>query len=355
MTTSPSTLPPVTVPLYVFPDGSGGFKIGINISLDNNPLLMYEFDTGAAGFYAAYSDKYFPQNDSGPTFTQTYSSGITYVGRSVSALVGFEGNPFPAVPLNVAQIEQASRTCKNSAKDFTPAQWQQKVNADQPPLWGNFFGDFGSALCAGNGDCSAILPQLPDGLGNGFIVDVGPYPTDKTPPKGQSWVSKGTLQIGLTEADIAQFSAANSTQMNPVGTTESATPYFSQHLVNGTLTVGQTNPFTGPTTFVFDTGAPSTMIHFGPGITHADLTNYLNGSAIQNGTPVCMTFKEHGWTLQFQAGSTPGVNSAETSALNLAKPPNGYVNTGLQPFFLGRVMFDLQNAVIAFAPYNTDL
>lgn len=44
------------VPLYIFPDSAGGYKIGINVSLNSGQTYqMYEFDTGGQGFWSAYN------------------------------------------------------------------------------------------------------------------------------------------------------------------------------------------------------------------------------------------------------------------------------------------------------------
>lgn len=334
-----STVTPQTLPLYVVPDPQGGFKIGIKVSLDQGKTFnMYEFDTGGTGFYSAYDDQWFPvpkNSPNPPLITQQYSSGIVYNANPVSATITFENSAVPAITADVAQIITAS--CPNK---FTPQQWQNDVNAGTPPLYGAFFGDFGVSLGAGQNGVMAVLPQSTT-LGNGFIIDLGPFPGAKG--------GQGSLQLGLTPDDIASFPykipmLGKNTQNPYPG---SGLPTYAELIAAGTLTLG-TKPFS--TDFVFDTGAPSTMIHYGSVLSQSALGPYVTGKRITKGKSV--GFAASGWGMTFPAGDVLGRNEVGVTALseNTAGKTQGYVNSGLLPFFTGRVMFDVAGGVIGFDP-----
>lgn len=334
-----STPIPQTLPLYVVPDPQGGFKIGIKVSLDGGKTFnMYEFDTGGTGFYSAYDAQWFPipaHSPDPPLITQQYSSGIVYNANPVAATIIFENAAVPPITADIAQIITAN--CPNK---FTPEQWQADVNEGKPPLYGAFFGDFGVSLGAGQNGVMAVLPQSPS-LGNGFIIDLGPFPGAKG--------GQGTLQLGLTPDDVASFRhtvpmQGRNTQATYPG---SGLPSYAELIAAGTLGVG---PLSFRSGYVFDTGAPSTMIHYGSVVSQSALAPHVDGKRIADGTQV--TLGAGNWAMTFQADGTLGLNQVGVTAIseNTAGKTQGYVNSGLQPFFTGRVMFDVAGGTIGFDP-----
>jgi hypothetical protein len=82
------------VPLYIFPDSEGGYKIGINVSLNNGQTYqMYEFDTGGQGFWSAYNTSWFknPVTSGDTVANNSYSSGITYAAQVVTEPITLQG------------------------------------------------------------------------------------------------------------------------------------------------------------------------------------------------------------------------------------------------------------------------
>jgi hypothetical protein len=333
----------VQIPLYhktfVQKTGLIGHKLGIRIGLGGGPKKLYEFDTGAPGFYAAYNPQwwrnYRPTNAS--PITQTYSSGNTYVASVVSTKLDF-GYGVPKVRANIAMVTDAS--------GGSVANWLPEVAAGVPPLDQHFFGDFGSALNSDNG-LYAILPQLPGNLSSGFVVSTGGYQRPKA-----------YLTIGLTSAVRAQFPYIM--KMHPDRGARrypgSRRPLYEQEVVNTRVTLqngGQSARF--ETGVVFDTGAPTTTIRNVNDdfpITGAFLD--AEGSGLSKGTVFTMTRVKSSpvppWIMSFVAGGKSGYNQVDYTMKALPSHPVAYVNTGLNPYFRFDVMFDLENGEIGFRP-----
>ncbi|MBN8929273.1 MAG: Hint domain-containing protein [Rhodospirillales bacterium] len=365
-----------TIPLYVFPY-QHGYKIGIEASLDGGTTFhMFEFDTGGTGFWSSYDPAWWGTPATGGTITAsaTYTSGWTYdatvVGESVSFQAALpDGSPITlnVGTANVAAILTAEKI-NNGTTEVPNATWQNDVTTGVAPLEDWFWGDFGMGLGVGQTgtsaaqDLFAIIPQLPGSLSNGFIIDVGPYPSGTAVASSQGYVQTGSLQVGLTQQDIDSFPI----QIHMAGTNTTLTfpnsgqPTYSEVLADGTLSIvdggttitsGGSTVITGGTTFVtatgvvFDTGAPTTVVHTGTAITLADLGGLTQGgtfSLYQNGT----TF------LSFTIGDESGLNQVTigTTSAIATLAPGGYVNTGLEPFFQGRVMYDVRDGILGFDP-----
>ncbi|WP_333873705.1 hypothetical protein [Methylobacter sp.] len=366
---------PLSLPLYVFPlPDKGGFKIGIKISFDNTTFKMYEFDTGGSGFWAAgnshWWSQFTPPNPNPGPQQINYSSGIQYTANPVITTLYFENPDIPPLSTTVAQITQAT---KNNNTGFEQL-WQNAFNeADpQPPLWGNFFGDFGMGLSPfmdksnNTGLLYAILPQLTDPLCNGFIIDLGPYPGN-TEPNAEGWVQKGSIQIGLNTDDSQSFPSRFKMLVSPSNLKfpDSGMPTYSEKLVTATLELSPPNSnFSQAIDVVFDTGAPSIEIHVGaPTITTEALNPYLEqalndnikSSEVKGGIAFNLTAEDINavskTVVQVQkTGGDSGSNEASATQLNLNPP--GYVNVGLVPFFNGQVLYDLRNGIIGFKPYS---
>ena len=159
----------VTIPLKVVTIPGVGVKVGIEVGLGGGPPRLYTFDTGSSGMYEAYNAAWWPALTQlgGPTIPQSYGSGLQLQANRVSTLVTIPTDQGPiSYTAEVGQITQASGTSDGE-------QWLANVAAGKPPLYGMFFGDFGSGLTKPAAGLFAVLPQLPGNLSSGFSVQLG--------------------------------------------------------------------------------------------------------------------------------------------------------------------------------------
>ncbi len=374
---------------------SAEWKLGVYVGLGGGPPQLYEFDTGGGGFWAAYTstpsrkkrqwwgDFTVLQADA---LTNKYSSGNEYTASLVNTTVALyrkKGDRFVSLcetsaPTGVAQIEDFVDT----KKPQNQAAWYQALANGTPPLFGNFYGDFGAALhpvltTDGTAGVYSILPQLPfDDLTNGFIVHVGPLGTGKP-----------TLTIGISEKARATFRTflpmnetcvtANGTPGTPSGSCP-AYPNFpinnvsvwSEQVTSANLSWEQTQngrkhrqDFSN-VPLTLDTGAPATTIY-------QDETFFVqrrfisqpSGSAI----PYSGDFKSR-VKMMFEAATVfPGIRNlnftirtgneatvnevaAAAKTSNATGKANTYMNTGLMFYTHYDVMFDVENGVVGFRP-----
>ena len=337
----------IEIPLYLVPYGSG-FKVGIEISFDGGSTYrMYEFDTGASGFFSSYDasawSSYSPVSES-PT-TISYDSGNNYMADVVSTNVTFQttSGTLTADRVNVGLITTASTT-------GNPQYWNQGVTgtAASPPLDNAFYGDFGMGLGSKNDSIEAVLAQLTGGLSNGFIITLGTAPAVGT---GQI----GELTVGLTTAEIQSYSTLIPMQgQNTLDTfPNSNQPTYTQDLGSGTMEVSSGgSSYSEPSGFVYDTGAPEMEIHTGTVITSAGLSPFLTskGEALTSGSTIALsvpgaTAADGGWGY----GHTVNPDEPGTSvAVGSNGTDGGDVNTGIGAFFGESVMFDLADGVMGF-------
>ncbi|MDP1721572.1 MAG: hypothetical protein Q8L37_00015 [Candidatus Gottesmanbacteria bacterium] len=359
---------PVQIPLYKFSLPGGGFKIGIKASFDSKNFLMYEFDTGGSGFWAAGNDNWWPVStykpspDSSPQ-TINYSSGIQYVGDPVVTEVYFENGL--SVSTTVSRITEATKGIDNpsivNAFNMAWANALTETSPENPPLWNNFFGDFGMSLApfidktTGTEWFFGLLPQLlpppaensTPAMLNGYIINLNaasPY-----------------IQIGLAPSDIDNYTLY-AMQVPPSPGTQpfpcSDIPSYCEQLLTGCLDLSLAQAsFSGKEIgIVFDTGAPSAEIHTDADnaalstISISALEPYLvndivysgkNGktqSSVKPNTGFALTSGSN-TLLQFPVGSESGTNAVSATTLNLSSAGSGYVNAGLIPFFKGPVLY----------------
>jgi hypothetical protein len=190
---------PIQVPLYFQTvDTDGKQKLGIYVSLGYGaPPQLFEFDTGAGGFYAAYastSHAASPWWGSNVTTTSTrvqdgFDSGLTYSGYAATAEVSLYsvGSSTPLVTSGQLTVGQMNViTDKSGEPLWTPA------GSSAPPIDNAFYGDFGMAPTYGANGIDQVIAQLTfaGGVKPGYLVHVDPV-------TGQAW-----MQIGLTSNDI---------------------------------------------------------------------------------------------------------------------------------------------------------
>lgn len=326
----------VAVPLKIVPLAGGGSKIGIEIRLGGGPKRLYEFDTGASGFYAAGNDAWWPAYEPLPDapIVQSYASGVTYVADKVRTTVAIPSDHGDVVAeLDVARITDGYGGPLGPQGDST---WNADVAKGKPPLFDAFFGDFGGDLRFKDG-LASLLPQLPGNLSSGFIVELG---CDRR--------SGPRLILGLTDASRARFRTR--VAMQP-GTAEtfpvSGLPTYAQQIIVADYELsrgGVVQSLTSGT--VLDTGAPTTTIgeskdlKVDPALVSGEkLKPATYFSVVAPGT------EQGDLDLAFLAGLVPGVNQVDVK-----RNDEGYVNLGLIPFFRYDVMFDVENGVVGFEP-----
>lgn len=341
--------PPETalVPLRIVPIAGGQLKVGIEVSLGGGAPQLYTFDTGSSGFYAAYDPSWWPSftRVGDGTIAQSYGDGVEFHSERVVTTVAIASDVgVLEAEVEMAQIQEAWGGSLGPRAEST---WTDDVAAGKPPLFGAFYGDFGSGLVDKNG-LFAVLPQLPGNLSSGFAVQL---------TCGARFAP--TVLIGLTEAVRARVTSwvpmqgRNDERTFP----GSALPTYAQRLIavqyalrRGTLAY----PFASDS--ILDTGGPTTTIH-----EHGDLklpeallvppdrTTVRTGSrfrATADGIdPV------DGFTLDLVTGSVPGVNRIDVTR----DGGDAFVNLGLIPFLRHDVVFDLERGLVGFAPCSRGL
>jgi hypothetical protein len=386
---------PVTIPLQLV-NISGSttnpsYKLGITIGFDSNVPKLYEFDTGATGFFAAYNTTDPTGNPSpgvvswwnggtptGQAITMTYTSGNEYADAAIATTnLSFyppgqttAANPIATISgVNVARIGAALTVPKATSGNPTPTPvpntaWYTALQAGQPPLQGNFYGDFGMGLYRNQGNpidtgiagLFAILPQFQftggSGVLPGFIVRTGGYPgvvsASPTP----------TVQVGITQADIDSFPYAIPMQSGMNGTSGTGITFpgsgaatFDAAAIDvdmGITLTGQSPQAATGLSMVLDTGAPSTMIHEGTGLTIDSAL--LSGSDLATGA--VFTLSSSPWAFaQLQNGLRgQGKVGLDTSSSNPYSAATGYLNSGLTLFFNYNVMYDLSHGMLRLQP-----
>jgi len=329
----------IVIPLHIVPlvnkpeEQEGGYKIGIVASL-TNPVdqaqttgnVMFEFDTGGQGFWA---DPYgqLPAPTGNDTISITYDSGIEYIAVPTPLTVAF---PEASATLGATVTVGLIKTIVNR----------------QFPIFGKFYGDFGAALQGfrndGTGDpvLLTVLAQLPAPYNSGFIVDLGTFPG--TIPEA---ASPPRLIVGLTDALRGLFpNQIAMTPAQPYACDPAAAPIatYQEVLITADVTCG-TKTGANDVGVVFDTGAPTTVLH--PG------TNLSADNQPETGEPFALmpTDDPSLAIISVTAGNVSGAD-----LINCAQKPSpidypaGYVNTGLIPFFNYPIMFDLANGKIGF-------
>lgn len=195
---------PIKVPLYFQSiDNAGTQKLGIYVSLGYGaPPQLFEFDTGAGGFYAAYASDdplISPWWGQGVTTSSTkvedkFDSGLEYKGYAATSTVSLYtvGSSTPLVTSGAVTVGQMDRI-----KDGTTGQelWTPHGvphPTSPPPIDNAFYGDFGMAPTYQANGIDQVIAQLTFGRGvkPGYVVHVDPV-------TGEAW-----MQIGLTSNNI---------------------------------------------------------------------------------------------------------------------------------------------------------
>jgi len=330
----------VTIPLKVVQIPGVGVKVGIEVSLGGGTPRMYTFDTGSSGFYAAYNSVWWPSFEKVGTGTidQSYGSGLQLVAERVRTTVGIATDGgLIEVTADVGKVIKASG---GSVKT-----WDEDVAAGIPPLYGMFFGDFGSGLRELNG-LFAVLPQLPGNLSSGFAVQLG--------CGGGGPESK--VVVGLTEAIRSRVTSWVKMEKDPNSPPypNSNQPTYVQSLFTGNFSLaGEGTSYGFSTPAILDTGGGTTDIQQAPPVTvpaallNAEMTRVLPGAQFRVTAPG--TAPGNGFDMAFVTGDKPTIDEINVSLVG-GDNPKPRVNLALIPFFKYDVVFDVARGNVGFAP-----
>lgn len=350
-TTSPSSggttgtgVTPIDIPIYALPF-NGSYKLGIEVSLDGGQTYkMVELDTGASGFFAAYTPDwwsgYTPVSQAPDVMT--YVSGNDYAAQVVNTSVTLQ--TASGTGLTVGNVNVGLITTASNSSSFTTEGWNSGLTSDptSAPLEDYFYGDFGLGLNDNNG-IEAVLGQLTSGLSDGFIINIGTYPDGAG---GQI----GTLQVGLTDADIASYNTiiALDGQSTTDTFANSGLPTYAKAQADGAISIDGT---VTDTHFIFDTGATQTDIFTG---TTLNAEGHTTGNSLTSGSTVILSAPgagdgNVGWTLSIAStGTVAGVDSVHVSPGAGSVNP-GAVNTGIGAYWGESVMFDIADGTMGFS------
>jgi len=298
------------------------------------------------------------------------------VSGSVTLFGGSASHPLlSATGLSLGQTTSITcnpaADCASKIGKTSESGWDSATGQRQPPVQGNFYGDFGLSLRnGGSAGPNSLITQ--DAFWAAFD------PAIRRGYRVHAASSNPWVQFGLSAADLApqpRRFALNSTGGTSVG---------SLQVSNGS------SVFAAPdlTTLLFDTGATTTIhtgqitinnVSFPPGNVPCSLTslgcpfptNQPNSTTVLNGAQVQMSGLSLSLStglpipiLDFVAGSTkttsPAFNEVavqgySTASSNLAPAcaalpspqPCFYVNTGILPFLSNDVIVDLASWSIA--------
>lgn len=257
---------PIVVPLHFTQITSGTYKLGIYLGIgDDATPTLFEFDTGATGFYATYSPNpgVSPWWGSGVTslnmkVNTSYASGLHYTGTLVEAPVTLFASSDPSSARITTPIAKMGQMKKIVDQKTNAVIWNANGSSSgNPPVNGAFYGDLGMGLKYNSNGIINLLAQLYYGrsVTAGFRIHANPL------------TKKAFLQIGLTRKDVTNHYAVY-LPMNPDNTagnnrTPTGLKYFSQQIFNATIHItDRTNNLSLKSpgvAMLTDTGATTTL------------------------------------------------------------------------------------------------
>lgn len=362
------------------------YKLGIYVGLGGGPPKLYEFDTGGEGFWAAYSKKdcdcqwwgSFETKETG-TMNITYSSGNVYKANIVSTTVtlyapGTNGQaPSPVVTSGKVDLAQIT-SFKNNRNSIAASEWNKALKDGEPPLFGNFYGDFGASLqpisSSKGSNIYSILPQIPmpDGLDVGFTVHVGAI-DGSTQPYLQIGIDPSAQPTGTSQVKMNPFTSRTTGQ--PVYFPVTGVSAYSEQVANATFELhdkkrGLKQTFSN-IGWTIDTGAPSATIWQARSINNKIgvnvRTRFFKPDKTKSEIRDNVDFKIMASTAgsgqgDFVATSLTGkpfpkipLSAGRHSASSA--PGWNYVNTGLWTFTVYDISFNLSKGLVGFSQVST--
>lgn len=371
---------PVIVPLHFTETNSGTFKLGIYAGIGAGAVpALFEFDTGGAGFYAAYSSHagISPWWGSHTVVTpeapveNAYDSGLTYSGRLAAGAVSLFASAGSSTALiTTATSAQIGRMNSIDQNDPSTGDLVQKLWSDggsetgDPPIDGAFYGDFGMNLAynmnTNSSGITNLIAQLSYGPGvtKGFRINVDPVS------------QQANLQIGLTAADTnntaASYFLMNADDAAPPDATTpvAGLPYYSQQLFDATIFIqGDDGTLVSVDTGITpDTGASTTLHNTqnSPPPLPGEYPEYIAWSnaeqdlgALQDGLQfglLDLTLEEE--MVPFFEFTTSSVPNGGHVMVQNNRPANPlyYLNTGISLFYAYNLIYNMENGIIGLQP-----
>jgi hypothetical protein len=354
---------PITLNLQ--PEGIGDetvggdqfYKYGIYASLGGSTTpQLYELDTGAPGFYAAYSTN--PEDDSSAWGTNhpfistnggmSYVSSNDYVGNVVGTSVslysadgnnGYLTDPVissgPVGSTNIA-VGQVTGISSNGVMTWP-------TNA--PPIDGHFYGDFGAALTTASNGVMNLLGQLnySNGVIPGFILSLG-----------ASGSTNPTLQIGISSNQLSQY--PYQFQINGLNTTNpfpsaygssNVIPTYAEGAITAAYSFSNSSVnWTNTGAVVLDTGASGFLRN---DTNSTNLDPIIAGKTITDGVSFNLSLTNTNGVVSLDYSAVTGTNAGDTT-FNVQLGGYYALNIGQDLFHEYNVAYDLQDGIIAFQP-----
>ena len=353
---------PIVVPLHFTQITGGNYKLGIYLGIGNGAApALFEFDTGATGFYATYSPNQgvSPWWGSNVTSLNTpvdtsYASGLHYTGILVEAPITFFASSNPSsARLTTPVLKLGQMDSIVDEKTNNTVIWNANGSpSGEPPVNGAFYGDLGMGLTYNSNGIINLLAQLNYGRGvtPGFRIHANPQ------------TQTAFLQIGLTRRDIADHSAVY-LPMNPDtaagnNTTPTGLKFFAQKIFTATihLTDHKNNrslkspgvgmlPDTGATTTLHNTqNSPAPLPTKYPEFITWDNSDQNTGNLNDKLTFELSARTTSGRTARFFKFKTTSVVNAGNVNVSNNTPgkTDYYMNTGLSLFLAYDMIFNLK-------------
>jgi hypothetical protein len=374
---------PVVVPLHFtqLPGNENDppvYKLGIYVGIGaGSTPALFEFDTGGAGFYAAYS----PNPGVSPwwgtataisppdSVTVLYDSGLQYVGNAAEAAVSLFASSGATTPLlttgptmQVGQMGQINKVKTANPSQVIATNWDANGSTTaSPPIDSRFYGDFGMNLAANPIPNASGIVNLIAQLDYGPGVTPG-YRIRADVRRQQAW-----MQIGLTSVDT-QEPTAMYFPMNPDSNVSAPTNVFpgtdrlyrSQQLFNADLSItGHDKPPLMSTNIGLtpDTGASATLHNTqnSGGSLPGQFSEFTDWSQ-QDLLGVLKSGLQFGLSGTTMANQSVSFFGFETSTLvdqgqvlvqnDRPDNPTYYLNTGISLFYQYDLIYDVQGGFI---------
>jgi hypothetical protein len=338
--------------------GEQFYKYGIYASLGGSTTpQLYELDTGAPGFYAAYSTN--PVYDSSAWGTNyqfistnggmSYVSSNDYVGDVVGTSVSLysaDGNngyltgsvisTGPVGSTNIA-VGQVTSISSNGVVNWP--------STNAPPIDGHFYGDFGAALTTASNGVMNLLGQLNYGNGviPGFVLSLG-----------ASGSTNPTLQIGISSNQLSQYpyqfqiNGLNTTNPFPLAYGSSnVIPTYAEGAITASYSFSNNSVnWTNTGAVVLDTGASGFLRN---DTNSTNLDPIIDGKIITDGVSFNLSLTNSNGVISLDYSAVTGTN-ADNITFNVQSGGFYALNIGQDLFHEYNVAYDLQDGIIAFQP-----
>ena len=355
---------PIVVPLHFTQITSGTYKLGIYLGIGTGATpTLFEFDTGATGFYATYSPNagVSPWWGSGVTSLDTpvdvsYASGLHYTGILVEAPITLFASSDPASARLTTPILKMGQMDSIVDEKTNTVIWNTNGSpSGDPPVNGAFYGDLGMGLTYKSNGIINLLAQLTYGrkVIPGFRIHANPV------------TQQAFLQIGLSHKDTRNPSALylpmNVDEAAGGAKTPSGSNYFSQQIFDATIHItdhkGNRSLRSPGVGMITDTGATTTVQNTQssppplPTKYQAFIT-WSNADQTSGRLNDGLTFELSARTTSrrtarfFKFKTTSVVDAGNVNISNETGDSDYFMNTGISLFFAYDIIYNLKGGEI---------